>query len=232
MPITLFVQLTTSAAPPSPPLPDETKAVITAALAGQAKWVAEHVSTASPKSQDERGAALFQQLEDPHVCLETSQWDNAAQHGQWLASEQYAAGSKTLGGHFDFGKLEYFYLDKPVLAPSELAGEADGTIGLMQSPIISVGRVTIAADKKGDFVKAWADSRVVLEEFAKPYAASGGWRTETPDQDSEEFVFFVGWPSVEKHNEFAKTEDFEKYAAPLSEYAKTRDLKHYKKVLQ
>ncbi|KAI1351807.1 hypothetical protein F5Y01DRAFT_109729 [Xylaria sp. FL0043] len=223
MPVTNVTWLTSS----SDTFTAENKAALEGALNAQADWVARNVPSA-PTDREARGVALFQQVEDPRVVLETAHWSSSDEHGAWLAADEYKASSAPLGAHFDFGKLEYFHLDSHVFRPVDVAA---GEESLLRSPVISVGRVQIAADKKDEFAKAWDSGKKILEEFAKPRVVRSSFRVQKADPDTEEFVFFVGWQSVEKHAEFGQLPAFAEYASPLRTLAKSLDAKHYKRIL-
>ncbi|KAI1503646.1 hypothetical protein F5X99DRAFT_417174 [Biscogniauxia marginata] len=227
MPVTNLVWLTSSSAT----FTDEDKAAMERALGAQAEWVARNVPSA-PRGRDARGVGLFRQVEDPRVVLETAHWESTEQHLAWLASDEYKASSAALVPHFLLDQIEYFHLDVDVFSgDGDGDGDGDGKVPLLKSPVVSVGRVTVAADRKEDLAKAWEGGKGVLEAFAKPHVVRSGWRKQKADPDTEESVFFIGWPAVERHAELAKTEDFVKYATPLLSFAKTNDVKHYRRVL-
>ncbi|KAI1312735.1 hypothetical protein F5Y03DRAFT_381500 [Xylaria venustula] len=221
MPVTNITWLTSS----SDTFTAEDQAALGRALDAQADWVARNVPSA-PTDREARGVALFQQVEDPRVVLETAHWASSDEHGAWLATDEYKTSGAPLGAHFDFSKLEYFHLDAHVFGPV-----ADGEESLLRSPVISVGRVQIAADKKEEFSKAWDTARPILEDFAKPKVVRSGFRVQKADPDTEEFVFFVGWLSVEHHGRFGTSPRFSEYAIALRTLAKNLDVKHYKRVL-
>ncbi|KAI0593072.1 hypothetical protein F4775DRAFT_529115 [Biscogniauxia sp. FL1348] len=220
-PVTNLVWLTSS----SETFTDAAKAAMQRALEAQAAWVAAHVADAPA----ERGVALLQQVEDPRVVLETARWGSTEEHGAWLASDEYRASSAPLAAHFQLDQIEYFHLDAEVFGPAR--AEAGEEIPLLASPVVSVGRVGVAAADKEAFAKAWDGGKSVLVDFAKPHAVRSGFRKQKADPDVEECVFFVGWPAVERHAELAKTEDFAKYAGPLMSFAKTNEVKHYRRIL-
>ncbi|KAI0533452.1 hypothetical protein GGR58DRAFT_113862 [Xylaria digitata] len=221
MPVTNVVWLMSSSDTFTP----RNKAAMEGAFNAQADWVARNVPSA-PTDREARGVALFQQVENPRVVIETAHWSSSDEHSTWLASEEYKNSSAPLGEHFDFSKLEYFHLDTDVFRPVG-AGEES----LLRSPVISVGRVQVPADKKDGFQKAWKNGKTILEDFAKPKVVRSSFRVQKADPDTDEFVFFVGWPSVEKHGEFGQSPSFATYAEPLRTVAKSVDVKHYKRIL-
>ncbi|RWA13997.1 hypothetical protein EKO27_g1081 [Xylaria grammica] len=221
MPVTNVVWLTSSSDTFTP----RNKAAMEGAFNAQADWVARNVPSA-PTDREARGVALFQQVEDPRVVMETAHWSSSDEHMTWLASEEYKTSSAPLGEHFDFSKLEYFHLDTDVLRPVD-AGEES----LLWSPVVSIGRVQVPADKKAEFQKAWDNGKAILESFATPRVVRSSFRVQKADPDTDEFVFFVGWPTVEKHGEFGQSPRFAEYANPLRTIAKALDVKHYKRIL-
>lgn len=221
MPITNLVWLTSA----SDAFTSESKAAMAGAFDAQAGWVADHVPSA-PKDREARGVALFQQVEDPRVVMETAHWTSGDEHATWLASEEYKASSAPLAAHFDFSKLEYFHLDTDAFRAAG-AGEES----LLRSPVVSVARAQVPVEKKAEFVKAWDTGVQVLAGFAKPRVVRFGYRVPKRDPETEEFVIFVGWPTVEQHGEFANSDGFINYANPLRELAMALDVKHYKRVL-
>ncbi|KAI0403652.1 hypothetical protein F4802DRAFT_281055 [Xylaria palmicola] len=223
MPITNLVWLTSSSETFTP----ENKAAMAAAFDAQADWVARNVPSA-PTDREARGVALFQQVEDPRVVMETAHWSSSDEHSAWLASEEYKASSAPLGAHFDFSKLEYFHLDTDALRPVDAAA---GEEPLLRSPVVSVGRFQIPAEKKEEFLKAVDKGKSILEGFAKPGVVRFGLRVQKSDPDTDELVLFVGWPSVEKHAELGQSQSFAEYAGPLLALAKELDSKHYRRIL-
>ncbi|KAI1733648.1 hypothetical protein F4680DRAFT_394447 [Xylaria scruposa] len=223
MPVTNLVWLTSSSETFTP----ENKAAMEGAFNAQAGWVARNVPSA-PTDRKSRGVALFQQVEDPRVVMETAHWSSSDEHNAWLASDEYKVSSAPLGAHFDFSKLEYFHLDTDALRPVDAAA---GQESLLRSPVVSVGRVQVPADKKDEFAKAWDNGKKILEDFAKPRVVRSGFRVQKSDPDTDELVFFVGWPSVEKHGEFGQSPHFADYATPLRALAKNLDVKQYQRIL-
>ncbi|KAI1174015.1 hypothetical protein F4777DRAFT_415773 [Nemania sp. FL0916] len=223
MPVTNLVWLTSASDAFTP----QNKAAMESAFDAQADWVARNVPSA-PKDREARGVALFQQVEDPRVVMETAHWSSTDEHLTWLASEEYKSSSAPLAAHFDFTKLEYFHLDTDLLRPVDAAA---GEESLLRSPVISIGRVQLPADKKGDFTQSWDSLKTILEDFAKPKVVRYGFRVQKSDPDTDEFLIFTGWPSVEKHGEFPQSPSFAEYANPIQAIAKSMEVKHYTRIL-
>ncbi|KAI2621555.1 hypothetical protein GGS21DRAFT_379721 [Xylaria nigripes] len=220
MPVTNLVWLTSA----SGSFTAENKAAMAAAFDAQANWVARNVPSAS-FDRELRGVALFQQIEDPRVVIETAHWSSSDEHNEWLASEEYKASSAPLGAHFDLGKLEYFHLDTDAFRPGT------GTQSLLDSPVISVNRTRLPADKKNEILKIWDSRKTVLEESVKPGTVRFGFRIQKSDQAAEEVIVFAGWASVEKHVEAERLPGLAGYRESVKAIATSFDVKHYRRVL-
>ncbi|XXH00633.1 hypothetical protein Hte_006981 [Hypoxylon texense] len=197
------------------------------ALNVQDEWCARNAPK-MPKGRENRGVGFFQQVEDPTVTLLTAHWESVEQHKTWIGSPENQTVFPALGDHFQLEKTIFFHLDDVELFKKE---DADGAISLLEGPVISVGRLTIAAKNRQAFDRGWNEVKGIIETFAKPNAVKSGWRIEKEDPELEEFVLACGWPSVERHGEFATTEGFQKYASVLLPFITTRDIKHYERIL-
>ncbi|KAI0893289.1 hypothetical protein F4806DRAFT_202764 [Annulohypoxylon nitens] len=209
----------------SKPITSEDKEAMNEALNIQDGWVAQN-APGLPKERESRGVGLFQQIEDPSINLLTAHWESVDQHQVWIGSPENKTVFPGLKDHFVVENTYLFHYGVEIFAPGP-----NGETSLLKSPVFSVSRITIAAEERGAFDKAWNEVKGVLEEFAKPYAAQAGWRVEKTDETLEEFVLAVGWPNVEKHAEFATAKGFEKLSAALTPFIKHRDLAHYARIL-
>ncbi|KAI0112652.1 hypothetical protein F4776DRAFT_344561 [Hypoxylon sp. NC0597] len=208
-------------------LTNEAKEAINQALIVQDEWTALNTPDL-PKDRDGRGVALFQQVEDPAIWLLTAHWDSVEQHGVWLESPENKKVFSGLGDYYELEKTYLCHLENIWLFNSS---GVPGEISLLESPVISVGRITILAEKRQEFEKQWEEVKGLLEDFAKPYVVKLAWRIEMTEPSLEEFVLTCGWPSVERHKEWAKDPNFEKYASALLPFAQSQDIKHYQRVL-
>ncbi|KAI0472109.1 hypothetical protein GGR56DRAFT_677952 [Xylariaceae sp. FL0804] len=111
---------------------------------------------------------------------------------------------------------------------------------LLASPVVSVDSMTVAAARRRDFERDWDRVRGALEDYARPSAVRAAWRVATTgsktddadaDADTDEFLFFCGWPSVERHHEFASSEGFQDFSSALLPYVLSREVRHYRRVL-
>ncbi|KAI1772855.1 hypothetical protein F4818DRAFT_126691 [Hypoxylon cercidicola] len=205
----------------------ESKEATNGALNVQDKWCAGNAPTI-PKGRENRSVGFFQQVEDPSIALLTAHWKSVEQHKTWIESAENKTVFPALGDHFQLEKTIFFHLDDVELFQ---APDADRAFSLLESPVIRVERLTITADDRQAFNQGWNDVKGILERFAKPHVVKGGWRIEKEDQSLEEFVFACGWPSVDRHGEFATARDFDKYESVLLAIAATREVKHYQRIL-
>lgn len=91
---------------------------------------------------------------------------------------------------------------------------SDEKKSVFEAPVISCNRHFVSKEKKAGFIKKFEEVEGLLEDFTAPYQVVGGWRIEremVEGKESEEWVLFIGFESVEHHHEFAKMEGFEKY---------------------
>jgi DNA primase catalytic subunit len=108
---------------------------------------------------------------------------------------------------------------------------ASGEGSVLNAPVMSVSTVFVAAENKQAFQNAWNKVKRIPEEFAKPSVVKSAWRLGGADEGREEFIFFCGWPSVNRHMEFAKAEGFPKYAEAIVPLVVGREVKHYRRIL-
>ncbi|KAI1414576.1 hypothetical protein F5Y13DRAFT_158860 [Hypoxylon sp. FL1857] len=197
------------------------------ALIVQDEWTALNAPDL-PKDRDGRGVGLFEQVEDPSIYLLTAHWDSVAQHEVWIESPENQKVFPGLGEYYDLNKTYLFHLDNIWLFNSS---GVPGEISLLESPVFSVARITIAAEKRQEFEKKWEEVKGLQEDFAKPYVVRSAWRIEKDDPALEEFVIAIGWPSVSRHEEWAKDPNFGKWASALVPFAQSQDVKHYHRIL-
>jgi quinol monooxygenase YgiN len=109
------------------------------------------------------------------------------------------------------------------------AGSESGLIPLLESPVISIGRMFVKKANKEAFAARFEEVKGIAEEYARPHLVRYGWREDVEDGAEEEFVLVAGWESVEKHLAFAETEAFARYGQ-IREFVARVDLKHYKRL--
>ncbi|KAI0833024.1 hypothetical protein F5Y06DRAFT_184565 [Hypoxylon sp. FL0890] len=205
----------------------EGKEATNQALIVQDEWVARKAPDL-PKDRAGRGVALFHQVEDPATYVLTAHWNSLEQHGLWLESPENRKVFPGLGDYYQLDKTFLFHFaDIWLFNSSGVPGE----ISLLDSPIVSLARITVLAENRPEFEKKWEEVGSLLADFAKPYAARSARRVEKDDPALEEFVIAAGWPSVERHQEWAKDPNFKAYISALQPLAKSQDISHYQRIL-
>jgi quinol monooxygenase YgiN len=110
------------------------------------------------------------------------------------------------------------------------SGSGRGLIPLLESPVISVGRMFVEKSKKEAFAAMFEEVKGVAEKYASPHVVRYGWREDVEEgAEEDEFVLVCGWESVEQHLAFAETEEFARYGQ-IREFMGRVDLKHYKRL--
>ncbi|KAI1135725.1 hypothetical protein F5Y05DRAFT_169692 [Hypoxylon sp. FL0543] len=208
-------------------LSSEGKEATNQSLAIQDKWTAQNAPDL-PKDRAGRGVALFRQVQDPSIYILSAHWDSAEQLEQWLKSPENQKAYPALGDYYDLNKTSVAHIENVWLFKSS---GAPGEITLLDSPIVSVARISVPTENRPKFEKNWGDVKGLLENFAKPYAVRSGWRVEKVDPGLEEFVITAGWESIERHEAWSKDPNFKTYISALQPLAKSQDIQAYTRVL-
>ncbi|KAK8091332.1 hypothetical protein PG994_000837 [Apiospora phragmitis] len=230
MPPTEFIWLTARETKSTPQCCDD----VQRALSVQDEWFARAGPYSSiPGGSRPSGVALWQQIEDATVYLMAGRSASTEQHQQWQRSEDAASFSKCLEAHFIWDKSTSILVDDEgsaiLTSPS-----AEVETPLLDSPVISVGRCSAAPGDRAAFAENWNSVKGLLEDFAKPHSVKGAWRVKgeaDAAESDEEFVMLCGWPSVERHMEFATWAEFPRYSTALREKLRGADIKHYRRVV-
>jgi len=86
----------------------------------------------------------------------------------------------------------------------------------LDAPIISIGRHFVAKERKEEFETFFATVKQPVQEYVAPFGIACGWRMdlsdEQEDKGEEEWMLVAGWPAVEKHRDFSKTDMWERYS--------------------
>lgn len=210
----------------SGPLTAEGKAAMNHALDILDDWCARN--TAIPAGRENHGIGLFQQIEDSSLYLLTTRWESVEQHQTWISSPENQTVYPALKDYFQLEKTILFHVEDVEMFKTP---DSNGAASLLESPVVSVSRLVIAAEKREAFDQSWKEVKGILEEFAKPNAVKSGWRIEKDDPAVGEYILACGWPGVERHWEFAIAKDFHKFAAVPQSFATARDVKHYQRIL-
>lgn len=202
---------------------DEFRSVLNEAQTIQDAWV-----EASFPGQI-TAATKWQEIERPNHLLITQKWPETSQQRVWGASEEGRSGHVKIMSHIAFEgqrpKAEKFHVEGEIFASSQ----EPNRIQLSDSPVISVGRHTVSSDNKEAFMAKFNEVKWVLQDYAKPYVVKGGWRIEKDAEANEEWLLFIGWPTVQAHKDFAQSPNFSKYRE-ISELVIGFDVWHYQKI--
>ncbi|KAJ2965847.1 hypothetical protein NQ176_g10424 [Zarea fungicola] len=170
----------------------------------------------------------FQQVEDPSIILVATNWASQDTHREWIQSQSYASIKKSIT---EFTKIGDGEAQRISLGTKLLSVSNEGELTpLVYSPVISIGRMFISADKKDAFVDKFNEVREIVEKYARPFEVRCAWRTNKEGKSKEEFVMIAGWPAVEKHKEFASSPGFAKYLE-TKEFLDGADIRHYQRII-
>ncbi|KAK7755828.1 hypothetical protein SLS62_002113 [Diatrype stigma] len=242
MPVTELAFLTLTSTPrrqdgaSTTTITPEFEAATAEALRVQDAWCAANLpGAAHGGGREARGAALFQQVEDPAVVLLTAHWASVAEHGVWIASEENQRVFGALGAHIDFDKVRFFHV-AGVEAFSSSSSDTSGaatTTPVLQSPVVGIARCFVAGDKKAEFERVYGDLKGIRDALARPHVHRGGWRIEKEEgrEGVEEYVVIGGWDSVEAAEEFSKQEGSARYYEAITSVILGSESRHYKRVL-
>ncbi|PKS05319.1 hypothetical protein jhhlp_008692 [Lomentospora prolificans] len=178
----------------------------------------------TPANRIDRGTGMLQQVEDPSAILITAQWDTPEAHWDWIRTEENKAAMAKLGPLLvaeGEKKLLLFHIDS-VIFPQR----AEGVSSPLASAVTSVRRYFVKASDKERFSSRFEQAKGLLDKRG----FKGGWRIERENCDSDEFLLFNGWASVDEHNQFLASPEFS-HLESLADYAKEVDAKLYKRIV-
>jgi len=161
------------------------------ALPIQDQWLRQNNSTTTsattgggndssdPAGAQNRGAAFFQQIEDPTQILITAHWASTAEHETWMASADNAAALGALARFLDLAKTTLFHIADAELFPAKViktCATTEDSSSYETKGLVSIRRFVVAEDKKKAFEAAFRSELKVDGE-------RGGWRIEDdPEQ--------------------------------------------------
>lgn len=226
MPVTELAAFTTIAHNAVTP---ELLAACVQAVEVQDGWCAANLPS-TPLGHEARGAALFQQVEDPAVILMTAHWASVAEHGLWIASEENERVYPAVKEHIDNDNIRFFHVDG--IEAFTIVEDDEGAVPVLRSPVVGIALFSVVKDRKDEFDSVYAGVKNIKEEFAKPYVHRGGWRIEEVEgrEDVEEYVVIGGWESVKAAKEFSKSKDFDKYSDAIASVTLSVEVEHYKRL--
>ena len=145
---------------------------------------------------------IHRQIENPQILYALAEWPSIDAHNEARATEGVKA---VLAELLTVAKPHTtMHIDVPLSAIP------------LDAPLISIGRHFVAKERKEEFENFFATLKPLLEEYVAPFGIACGWRMDPSDEQKgkgeEEWVLVAGWPTVEKHREFSKTDMWERYS--------------------
>ncbi|KAH6845501.1 hypothetical protein B0I37DRAFT_417031 [Chaetomium sp. MPI-CAGE-AT-0009] len=209
------------------PLPTTLLTTLASAMRTQDSWHASAFPDL-PSSSADRAAVWFSQVEDPAWLLTTARWPSVAAHWDWIRSAENERVMGELGPSIVAEDTVLFHVAGGIFGGGGAGVGGEGLGSLLESPVISVGRIFVKRGDRGGFEAKFEEVRGILEGYARPHLVRFGWREDVEDGNEEdEFVLVCGWDSVDQHFAFAESEGFARYGE-LRELIARVDLKHYK----
>lgn len=211
----------------SSPLPDSLETIFTEDTKNINSWAA------SKPDLDFDGTWLFQQIEDPSVMMMTAKWKDKKSYGQWAVSEEHLRVLPTITPHLamEDGKPngDMWFLEGDVFTSVSNKRSEDLEVGLLSSPVISFTRHFVAPEGKEAFENKFKEVKVLLEDFARPFAVRGAWKTDVEEGSrAVEWAVVVGWPHIERHIDFGEHESSAKYQ-DLLDFITGFEVRHYRR---
>lgn len=191
----------------------------------EAKRVQEHASGYP--------AYYFQQIEETNVLYIVGSWASTAAHFEHLPSQANQNVLASLEGLLETGEgaMVMFHLDVDVTA--ELTAGKKIADELLRAPVVSVERYHVKDGGREAFECRMGEVKPLLEGFTAGRPVVGGFRIEKETVESgvgaaterEEWVLLSGFKSVEHHQDFSKSKDWEKYST-IMDVADGFEIKH------
>ncbi|KXJ88130.1 hypothetical protein Micbo1qcDRAFT_166778 [Microdochium bolleyi] len=151
-------------------------AAATKSLPIQDSWFEARHGSTSPFRAVERGAAFFQQLEDPTKILITAHWAAVDEHKAWIASDENKIAFGALFHLIDLDQTDYFHVEDSAMFPVSILG-ADNTV-------VRITRFVVQQEDKAFWEERFCD-------YLTASGGSGGWRIEDDPEQPESTVQFV-----------------------------------------
>ncbi|KAK3308806.1 uncharacterized protein B0T15DRAFT_491356 [Chaetomium strumarium] len=213
------------------PLNDSVRAILASAMRLQEEWHA----AASPNSGAaavDRAAVWFTQIEDPTRIMTTARWESVEAHWDWIRSEGNSRTMAALEEHIIPQDTVLFHVGHPAVNWNGIFGRISGLAQrglcqLLDSPVISVEKMSVKRGNKEAFDAEFGKVLGVLQEYARPHLVQSAWRQDLEEGAEEEFLVICGWDSVEQHRAFANSSEFSKYSE-IQRLISGFELKHYK----
>ncbi|KAI1376843.1 hypothetical protein F4677DRAFT_75931 [Hypoxylon crocopeplum] len=190
----------------------------------QGEWCAAN----APWLTQDRGAALFQQVEDPGIMAITAHWDSLQQHHTCIASPANQRAVADWVPHINVEAMKPGHIDGLHLFPAS-EDDDEGLIPALTAPILAVITWDVPQKDKLLFEEAMDKVKGLWDAATIPYRHRGGWKIEK-DRDIEQFVVVGGLDSLEKSKELSNGEAWNEYSRVVSPFILRVETKHYKRI--
>ncbi|KAI1180185.1 hypothetical protein F4777DRAFT_531269 [Nemania sp. FL0916] len=168
-------------------------------IEAQNEWAANHASsTLPPGPPSVRGAALYQQREDPTIALITAHWVSPEQHASCVASEENKAAIAALAPCARLDGINYFHVDGvQMFLPDTLS-----------SPLLSILKIRVEDGKRDEVERIWEERGKELVMTAAGIKHTAGWRIEKElgSEEEDEFLVVGAWRDEDALMGFVKSE--------------------------
>lgn len=145
---------------------------------------------------------FHRQIENPQTLYVLAEWPSIEAHTKASAAEDA-----------QLVIMELLAIAKPLTV---MHVELPLSAFPLGAPVISIGRYFVTKEKKEEFYNLFTTVKPLLEEYVVPFTLAYGWRVDLSDEQKnkgeEELLMVAGWPTVEKHQGFSKTDMWEKYS--------------------
>ncbi|KAJ1333093.1 hypothetical protein MN608_03083 [Microdochium nivale] len=162
-------------------LPEDFVPTLKKALVIQHAWFEAHHNSTSTFRAADRGAAFFQQLENPSKILITAHWASVDEHNEWIASDSNKTAFGSIFHFLDLEKTDYFHVEDCELFSDAILSSHEKTI--------EITRFVVSENDRKSFQNLHSKS-----------LATGGWRIEDdPEQPDNTAQFVVVGASNGQH---------------------------------
>ncbi|KAI0512666.1 hypothetical protein F5B22DRAFT_614790 [Xylaria bambusicola] len=169
-------------------------------MEAQGDWAAANASsTLPPGPPANRGAALYQQREDPGMVLITAHWDSKEQHLECIVSEENQQGLRAVADHSVVTEIKVFHVDGVQMFGKET----------LDAGRLSILRVGVKEGNREKLEKIWNEDAKNLVSSRAGFEHTGGWRIEKDQGEENVFAVVGSWRDEEALSRFAAGKEWE-----------------------
>jgi quinol monooxygenase YgiN len=187
------------------------------------------LSHAKTVMQNYTGRTFYymQQTEDPSCIYIIGEWDSLNQHvNHFIPSSDNQALLESLKDDLTadtrLEHLDVAHADLPL--PTSAAQREQARRGEIVWGIV---HHNVKTGEKQQFLDSFHANKEYLQEFVTEGRIGGGWCVGNEGSEEEVFVLVIPWKSVQQHEEFGRSDGFQKYVR-ITEFIDGADIKHAK----